>query len=222
VRTAALSGLLIAAMLAPRQARAQGAEEPVPGSEPSQPPTDDLAPLRAPPPRPAETAPPAEVAPEPLDERRAEPEPVIDERRAPEELAEPVCVSCILIGVGTIVLIGAIPLGAKLDGAIRERERLRVWIGEQGGANADLGFIAGYGIAKADQDELTYGVATGLVAGAGAILLGVGVGIVIYQGDFLKNPKERGKAGLDLEALPLRPYAGASNEGVSAGLTGAF
>ncbi len=147
---------------------------------------------------------------------------MIDERRAPEELAEPVCVSCILIGVGTIVLIGAIPLGAKLDGAIRERERLRVWIGEQGGANADLGFIAGYGIAKADQDELTYGVATGLVAGAGAILLGVGVGIVIYQGDFLKNPKERGKAGLDLEALPLRPYAGASNEGVSAGLTGAF
>lgn len=219
-----LAGALVTLTLAvATAARAQEDPAPSPGAEPAVEPVDELAPLRAPPPRAEPDAPPAEPAAVMLpEERPLESEPVIDERRAPPEPQDPVCVSCILIGVGTTVLIAAIPLGARLDGATRERDRMRVWIAEQGGAGADVGFIAGYGIARADQEELTFGVATGLVAGTGAILLGVGVGMVIYQGDFMKNPKEKRKASRELDALPLLPFASVTDDGAAVGIGARF
>lgn len=142
-------------------------------------------------------------------------ETILDEQRVPPptQAEEPFCVACVLIGVGAVVLIGAIPLVAKVEAAGQRRDDLRTWIHDMGGANADLGFVAGYGIAKANDDELKYGVAAGVVGGAGLIVLSFGIGILIYEGEFLKGPKEN--AGLirvgqgTLNVLPTASHEGA-------------
>lgn len=117
-------------------------------------------------------------------------QPVIDERReaAPEEPA--VCTSCILIGAGTAMLIATVPLAAQLDAAIRRRDRLHDWIDSVGGVDADLGFIAGYGFARSHTDERDYAIATGVVGGAGFVVLAIGVGMVIADGGFFAMPKK--------------------------------
>ncbi|NUP13525.1 MAG: hypothetical protein HOW73_46400 [Polyangiaceae bacterium] len=158
--------------------------------------------------------PPAES----IDETSAAPpasEAIIDERRtAPEEPEEPFCTSCVLIGVGAVVLIGTIPLAARLDRAIRRRDRMRIWLDDMGGPGADVGFIAGYGIAKADEEERNFAIATGIVGGVGFVVLAVGVGMVAAEGGFMKGPKEKNrKARLELGDATISVAGGASPEG---------
>ncbi len=182
----------------------------------------DQEPPREPAPYEYKPKPAPEPTPEPAPPPKKE-ETILDETKAPVEEGKlargaakapagssEVCVSCILIGVGAVILIAAIPLAAKLDGAGRRKDRLGQWLEHQGGASADVGFIAGYGFAKAKQDQLVYGVSTGVVAGIGAIVLGAGVTMVILSGGFLRGPKSKS----DKRAFVIAPSAGPEGGGV--------
>lgn len=202
---AALFGAISVASVA----RAQDQEpprEPAPYEYKPKPPAPEPAaePAPAPAPKKAETI-LDETKPEGGDDSKVGRGPA----KAPASSSE-ICVSCILIGVGAVILIGAIPLAAKLDGAGRRKDRLGLWLEHQGGASADVGFIAGYGFAKAKQDQLVYGVSTGVVAGIGAIILGTGVTMVALSGGFLRGPKSKS----DKRAFVVAPSAGPEGGGV--------
>lgn len=118
-------------------------------------------------------------------------QPLLDERHEAAQEEPAICVSCVLIGVGTVMLIGTVPLAAQLDAALRRRDRLHRWVDSVGGPDADLGFIAGYGFARTHTDERDYAVATGVVGGAGFVVLAIGVGMVIADGGFFANPPQK-------------------------------
>jgi hypothetical protein len=201
--------IIVATALAgvPTIARGQDASPPADDYSSTPPPSED-------PPPPPEEPPPSDGG-ERIDETGgpAADETIVDERRAAEpETVEQLCLSCVFIATGTVILIATIPLAAQLEAAVRRRDRLGVWyrgIQEEGG---DPGFIAGYGVAKARADQLSYGIATGIVGGVGIITLGIGIGIVAYEGGFTKGPKER-EANVDEPSVRVLPTA--SHEGAA-------
>lgn len=187
-------------------ARLATAQPPEPGAEPAAPDTEpapELLPGQVAPPAPREepVREPAPSGPAPVADAA-----VIDESAAPpgaKPAEDPVCVTCALIATGTVILIGTVPLGAQLDGALRRVDRLHRWVETQGGNGGDLGFIAGYGFAKAHDDQLKYGIATGVVGGVGAIIFFTGVGLVAKEGGFTKGPKPSLMNGVRVGAAEL-------------------
>lgn len=219
-------GALVATLIAAAAwARLTVAQPPEPGAEPAEPEVEaaELLPGQVAVPRPASEPPPVEAPPSPP--TPADDDALIDESAGPagaKPADEPVCVTCVLIGVGAVILIGTAPLGAQLDGAIRRVDALHRWVATQGGNRGDLGFIAGYGFAKAHDDQLKYGVATGVVGGIGAIIFFSGVGLVAKEGGFSKGPKPTLMNGMRIGEVDVIVVPTFSPEGAGAALDALF
>lgn len=201
IAAAALAGV-------PAGAFAQGTDPPPDDYSTAPPPTTQ----EPPPPPPVSETPPSDGG-ERIDETGGVTTDamILDEQRGTSEpeTVEQLCLSCVFIATGTVVLIATIPLAAQLEAAFRRRDDLAAWYHANDGDSGDHGFIAGYGFAKAHADQRSYGIATGILGGIGIITLGIGIGIVAYEGGFTKGPKERETS----DAPTVRVLPTASHDG---------
>ncbi|MFO0550808.1 MAG: hypothetical protein U0271_20610 [Polyangiaceae bacterium] len=226
-RAAALAAILVASTLSASRARADLPTQPPGGGGDSAPPPtqpgdeDPFAKFKYDPnaPKPDDPgAPPA--GPTPSTQPRGE---VIDERAAPpakpEDEKSKFCSGCVVLGAGTAILIGSIPLAAMFENSRRTKRRLAEWADIWGGDGADLGFIVGYGYAKADQDIRNYAIATGVVAGVGGAIFIAGLIVIFSTGDGFGSSwvKAAAPPKVKVGEVWLEPSAGPAPAG--AGLT---
>jgi hypothetical protein len=100
----------------------------------------------------------------------------------PRALADdPFCAECVVIGAGVVVALSGIPLIALSEAARRQKDLLDAWVRLQ--ETRDLGFVTGYGFAKADHDQerfLPPGLVLVGVGGLTALVTGV---VLLVRGD---------------------------------------
>lgn len=138
----------------------------------------------------------------------------LDERSAAQkEGTEPFCASCVVLGIAAGLAVATIPLAALAEKASRTKDELDRWVKTQP-AQADLGFVVGYGFAAADRDQTRFTIAAAVMGGlTGAALI---TGVVLL---FTKERSHARMVGADAP-LQLAPWAAPGQAG--AALRGSF
>lgn len=161
---------------------------------------------------PTPSAAPSAPAGETLDEAGTATRPGIelDERSAEGRArSEPFCTSCVVLGVAAGLAVATIPLAALAEKASRTKDDLDRWVKLQ--PDGDLGFVVGYGFAKADKDQERFTISAAVMGGLTGAALITGVVLLFTQ--------EREHARMVGE-VELAPTLGADGGGLW--LRGAF
>lgn len=166
---------------------------------------------QSPTPAAAPSAAPPAPAGETLDETGAAARPGVefDERSAAGNLREPFCTSCVVLGVAAGLAVATIPLAALAEKASRTKDDLDRWVKLQ--PDGDLGFVVGYGFAKADKDQERFTISAAVMGGLTGAALITGVVLLFTQ------EREHARMVGDVE---LTPAVGADGGGLW--LRGAF
>ncbi len=108
---------------------------------------------------------------------------------------DPFCAECVVIGAGVVVALSGIPLIALSEAARRQKDLLDAWVRLQD--TQDLGFVTGYGFARADSDQERFLPPGIVLVGVGALTaLVTGVVLLVRsdtpifgRGDFIVGPR---------------------------------
>lgn len=145
---------------------------------------------------------------------------LVDERSAPppsspSEESDDNTLGGWILGIGVAFAIAAAPLAAKMEEANRTGRRLAYWANVWEDEGHDLGFVVGYGLAKAEKDERDYAIATGVVAGVGGALLIGGIITLIVQGDLFGKSWVKGAApsSFNVGKATVTPTSGPTGNG---------
>jgi hypothetical protein len=152
-----------------------------------------------------EELPPAPTLPPPPVEKRIDEVGPLATRAPQSSEADPFCAECIVIGAGVVVALSGIPLIALSEAARRQKDLLDAWVRLQG--ETEVGFVTGYGFAKADEDQARF-------LPPGIVLVGVGALTALITGVVLLVRSDTPLFG---EGFTIGPRVGSSGGGLEIG-----